>query len=506
MPPEDDPVEAPENPIVPSANDSVEDRSVENDLSESPENSPAIPEEETQERTEAQFIAQLAAELATPLPVDDSVDADEPSVSNSELEAAAETTVESPVRHEAPSERIKEEPAPEPIFAAAPVVKAEPVISPERLAMRQLQGRMRKNLLLKRPVQAMHEDEEPARPPENAPEENTVSDESVPAAESRSTKVPKSSKAPAAESVSPVTEPDLDATMELSVLVPPTEETEAPEVGLAAKEASSVDENAGLVAKAETETNLKVADKPEETAAPRQIPAVPTRQVIRVEKSSESFTQLHTAIEYAVGNPNFHTDGLMDSSLFQSNRPIVLGVTSAIEGEGKTTVALHLAMDIARNNFKKVCLMDMSLGEDTLSHRLEINTGTGLVNVLEGTEHKLPTVEPAEYEGLSIMPAGKVPDNAARAARSPAVTEVLNAGRKLFDVIIVDMPSITSGNVLPIAPHLDAVVMVVYAGVTPKEVVAGALEKLDKNKVLGVVLNRVRTSMPSWLQKRLNRW
>ena len=48
--------------------------------------------------------------------------------------------------------------------------------------------------------------------------------------------------------------------------------------------------------------------------------------------------------------------------------------------------------------------------------------------------------------------------------------------------------------------------MVVYAGVTPKEVVAGALERLDQHKVLGVVLNRVTTSMPSWLQRRLNRW
>ncbi|MBC8104256.1 MAG: CpsD/CapB family tyrosine-protein kinase [Cytophagales bacterium] len=232
----------------------------------------------------------------------------------------------------------------------------------------------------------------------------------------------------------------------------------------------------------------------------------PERLTIRIEKSCEDFTHLHTAIEFAASNARIRTEDLAGASLFQGNRPVILGVTSAIAGEGKTTVALHLAMDIARNNFKKVCLMDMSLGEDTLSRRLEINTGAGLVNVLEGTHSTIPTIESPDCEGLSIMPAGKTPDNPVRAARSPSVSEVLAASRELFDVVIVDMPSVASGNVLPIAPYLDAVVMVVYAGITPKDVVTNALERLDPEKVLGVVLNRVRTTVPSWLQRRLNRW
>jgi Mrp family chromosome partitioning ATPase len=248
------------------------------------------------------------------------------------------------------------------------------------------------------------------------------------------------------------------------------------------------------------------------------------RTAIRIEQSSESFTYLHTAIEFAplvygTGNRNgngngsngngrhgFHSTGLSDASLFQETRPVVLGVTSSIAGEGKTTVALHLAMDIARNNFKKVCLIDMSLGEDTLSRRLEINTGMGLVDVLEGNHHTIPTIEALDCEGLSIMPAGRTPNNAARAARSPSVPEILAASREMYDVIIVDMPSVASGNVLPITPYLDAAIMVVYSGVTPKDLVATAIERLGQIKILGVVMNRMTTSVPSWIERKLNRW
>lgn len=238
----------------------------------------------------------------------------------------------------------------------------------------------------------------------------------------------------------------------------------------------------------------------------------PARVAVRIEKSNESFTYLHTAIEYAaMGNAagssrGFHNKDLSEASLFQGNRPVVLGVTSSIAGEGKTTVALHLAMDIARNNFKKVCLMDMSLGEDTLSRRLDIKAGTGIVDVLEGTHHTIPTIEAMDCEGLSIMPAGRTPVNAARAARSPSVPEILAASREMYDVIIMDMPSVASGNVLPIVPHIDAVVMVVYAGVTPKDLVASALDRLGQTRVLGVVMNRMTSSMPTWLQRRMNRW
>ncbi|MES2463047.1 MAG: CpsD/CapB family tyrosine-protein kinase [Armatimonadota bacterium] len=239
----------------------------------------------------------------------------------------------------------------------------------------------------------------------------------------------------------------------------------------------------------------------EATIAPLlETATVPERQAIRIDKGDEGVSRQYAAGSDTVSQLNFKTDTLTSTALFQSSTPVVLGVTSAVAGEGKTTVALHLAMSIARDYGKDVCLMDLSLGSDTLSQRLGISTeatGTGLLSLLEGTETSISAIQTIKYDRISVLPSGGTPADAARAARSPAILELLNAGRESFDVVIVDLPPVTSGNVSPIVAHLDAILMVIDAGVASKETVAGALERLDQSKVLGIVLNRSSTPASS---------
>ena len=105
---------------------------------------------------------------------------------------------------------------------------------------------------------------------------------------------------------------------------------------------------------------------------------------------------------------------LISGETLGAERPYVLGITSAVLGEGKTTVALHLAMTIARDTFKKVCLIDMSLGKGDLAARLGVPArGEGVVPVLEDSDNVVPTLQLAGCENLVIIPAGKVPTNAA---------------------------------------------------------------------------------------------
>lgn len=230
---------------------------------------------------------------------------------------------------------------------------------------------------------------------------------------------------------------------------------------------------------------------------------LPARPQIRIERSHEHFAHLHTAIEYLATPAAIRTHELMDRSLFEGQKSVVIGVTSAIAGEGKTTIALHLAMSIARNSFKKVCLIDLSLSRNTLSQRLGIPETQGLIDVLEGDHHTVTTIESDECKGFFFVPSGKDPQNPNRVARSPILPEVLAASRELYDVIVIELPSVASGNVLPIKPHIDALLMVVWAGVTPREVVNTALDKLGKDKMMGVVLNRTQDHVPNWLRRWL---
>jgi len=222
---------------------------------------------------------------------------------------------------------------------------------------------------------------------------------------------------------------------------------------------------------------------------------------LSVEKTPSEFSHLYASLERQIAGVGDVT--LISGETLGGERPYVLGVTSAVTGEGKTTVALHLAMTVARDTFKRVCLIDMSLGKGDLAVRLGVPPrGEGVVPVLEDTDNVVPTLQLPGCDNLVVIPAGKAPANAARLARSPRVAQLIISARLAFDVVIVDMPAVASDNALPLTRHMDGLLVVARAGATPRDVVVQALDALGRDKVIGVTLNRVKTVGPSWLRKR----
>jgi len=225
---------------------------------------------------------------------------------------------------------------------------------------------------------------------------------------------------------------------------------------------------------------------------------------LKLEQTPGEFSHLYASLERLVANIGDVT--LLTGESLGAERPYVLGVTSALEGEGKTTVALHLAMTVARDTFKNVCLIDLSLGRDDLARRLGApSNGAGMVGVLEGQAQVVPTLRVGSCENLIIIPAGRRPTNPAKLARSPRVAQLIIAARHSFDVVIVDLPSVSSDNALPLARHLDGLIMVTQSGNTPSDVVANAVDVLGRDKVVGMVMNRTKSSVWPWLQRILTR-
>ncbi len=223
---------------------------------------------------------------------------------------------------------------------------------------------------------------------------------------------------------------------------------------------------------------------------------------LRVEQTPTEFSHLYAALERQIAGVGDVT--LLSGETLGADRPFVLGVTSALVGEGKTTVALHLAMTIARDTYKRVCLIDLSLGKGELAGRLGVPMrGEGVIPVLEDDSHVVPTLQVAGLDNLVIIPAGKPPTNAPRLVRSPRVAQLIVSARSAFDVVVVDMPAVSTDYALPLTRHMDGVLVVARAGVTPRDVVNEALDRLGRDKVVGVTLNRVQTAGPVWLRKRM---
>src|SRR4029079_9657136 len=145
----------------------------------------------------------------------------------------------------------------------------------------------------------------------------------------------------------------------------------------------------------------------------------------------EEYARLHADIERA-SSPS---------------RCFVVGVTSAVYGEGKTTVAMNLAGTSAQNSTHRVALVDLNLRNWDLQTRLNLPPCAGLVDVLEGGEDDLTqVVQKTELDNFTVVPAGRAAANPARLARSARLVEVMNALRMSNEFIVVDMAP-----VLPVA-------------------------------------------------------
>lgn len=168
-------------------------------------------------------------------------------------------------------------------------------------------------------------------------------------------------------------------------------------------------------------------------------------------------------------------------------------LTSATPGEGKTTLAAHLAIANADRG-KKTLLVDGDLRRPSLHSKFSLNPQTGLSNVLTGELSWEEVVVPIEgQKNLSLLPAGLGSHRAADLI-GPRLATLLDEFAKDYDLVILDSPPLLGfAECLQIAAAADGVLLVSCAGETKRRAVAeviAALRRLRAN-VVGVVLNRV---------------
>jgi capsular exopolysaccharide synthesis family protein len=169
-------------------------------------------------------------------------------------------------------------------------------------------------------------------------------------------------------------------------------------------------------------------------------------------------------------------------------RPVrVVAITSSARREGRTTTAANLALTAAREG-REVALVECDLRRPTLATLLDLAPRAGLADVIEGTAELSQALTTSGT--MSVLVAGSARDPAA-ALRSPRLAGVLDALRAQFQLVILDVPpALAFADAGRLAASADGVVLVVRAGVTPRQVVRMAIDSLSP-KLLGLVLNDV---------------
>jgi Mrp family chromosome partitioning ATPase len=190
----------------------------------------------------------------------------------------------------------------------------------------------------------------------------------------------------------------------------------------------------------------------------------------------------------------------------------VVGVTSAIAGEGKSTIASGLAAMLADDGAllgfgrepETILLIECNMGTPPQDSRLAMRPGPGLVQLLLGECALEAAVQPTGVERLSILPAGEPTRNFPPAIRTAALPDLMTELRGRYGLIVLDMPAVLNSTDTQLLAQLaDRLILVVRAGVTPAKLVGQALEQLGEEKWLGVVLNDSESDLPSWLEHRL---
>lgn len=184
-----------------------------------------------------------------------------------------------------------------------------------------------------------------------------------------------------------------------------------------------------------------------------------------------------------------------------SDRGGTYSITSAAAGEGKTLVALSLARLMADDLEKSVVVIDGNLWRPEVHEILDVPLLPGLAGCMRGE----CTVQDAarEVNGLWVLPAGTEP-NPSRLLRSAAARSVVEEVRRVFDVAILDLPALLANSEARVmAGWTDGVVIVVRADSTPAPAVLTAIESIERQKMLGVVLNEPMSRIPRWLDRLL---
>lgn len=196
-------------------------------------------------------------------------------------------------------------------------------------------------------------------------------------------------------------------------------------------------------------------------------------------EAAEGYKMLRTKIQF---------------SFVDENDSHVIGVTSALAGEGKSVTSINLAHSLAQLE-KKVILIDCDLRRPTIAPRLDLKREPGLSNYLTRQVNIgdiLQRCKLGEGGGMNVIVAGKTPPNPVELLSSARMERTLEALRAHYDYIILDLPPIDEvGDAMAISKLADGMLLVVRQDYCHRNVLGNAIHEFEfaGTNILGLVLN-----------------
>lgn len=169
----------------------------------------------------------------------------------------------------------------------------------------------------------------------------------------------------------------------------------------------------------------------------------------------------------------------------------VVGVTSAMRGEGKSTTSINLAYTLAETG-KKVLLIEADMRRPNLARRLAIDPAPGLSNLLAGLCQEQDVVQDVGLlDSLKVITSGDIPPNPSELLGSERMNAVTANLVRSFDFVIFDLPPINAvSDGLVVANLIQGMLVVVRQDYSNRQDLSATLRQLEylHIKVLGFVM------------------
>lgn len=190
----------------------------------------------------------------------------------------------------------------------------------------------------------------------------------------------------------------------------------------------------------------------------------------------------------------------LDFTLPQETNCHVIGVTSSIRGEGKSTTAINLSYVIAEKG-SKVLLIDGDLRLPSVAKKMQIAATPGLTTFLMNRDLDVEQFKSELLDNWYVLPAGDIPPNPSELLGSRRMEKLLTALKEQFDYIVIDLPPVNIvSDALSISKFISGMIVVVREEYTERKELTNCMRLLSLSnvKVLGCVMNESNSGESSY--------
>ena len=180
--------------------------------------------------------------------------------------------------------------------------------------------------------------------------------------------------------------------------------------------------------------------------------------------------------------------------------------SGTMHGDGSSTTAINFANTLAKNCQLKVLLIEANLRTPSLHEVFHLAPDHGISDLLNDGNKPEAILKKVGPQNLYVVTPGTRHAGPVSLFEAKTFSDFLKSMREKFDYVILDGPPILSfSESRVLCSMVDGVVMVLASGRTRRQVAARAKQEIEEagGKVLGVVLNRRKFHIPTWIYEKL---